>query len=194
MTATAESLLDELATAEPAAPAPKGIAKLRYTHDAMVDLIIANPAISQNDLAARFGYSASWVSQVIASDAFQTRLAERSEELVDPTIRATVKDRFEALVLRSLDILRQKLDRPTADIPDQLALRTLDIASRAAGYGAKVEATKVEVNVHQNLEVLGENLVRLLHRKKVEVIDVPAGVPPGVLPEVVPLRIEHSAG
>lgn len=192
MTATAESLLDELATAEPAAPAPKGIAKLRYTHDAMVDLIIANPAISQNDLARHFGYSASWVSQVIASDAFQTRLAERSEELVDPTIRATVKDRFEALVLRSLDILRQKLDRPTADIPDQLALRTLDIASRAAGYGAKVEATKVEVNVHQNLEVLGENLVRLLHRKKVEVIEVSAGVPPGVLPVTSPLLIEHS--
>ena len=45
-----------LASPEPAprAPAPR-IAKVRYTHEDCIDCIIANPGISQNDLAARYG-------------------------------------------------------------------------------------------------------------------------------------------
>jgi hypothetical protein len=149
--------------------AARGIQKVSYTHDAMIDLIIANPAVSQNALAAHFGYSASWVSQVIASDAFQARLAERTKDLVDPTIRATVEDRFKALVLRSLDILREKLDNPSHTVPDNLALRTLELSSRALGYGARHDPTPpAPVNVSVHLENLGGNLVQLLRKKKLE--------------------------
>lgn len=165
-----EMLLEETRSV-PASPAPV-IQKVHYTHDAMIDMIIAQPWISQNELAARFRYSASWVSQVIASDAFQARLAERSNELVDPTIKATVEENFRALVLRSMDILRQKLDKPVDEIPDNLAVRTFELATRAAGYGAKVDQTppvqKQEVHVH--LEQLGDGLVNLLRRKKAEAI------------------------
>src|ERR1700688_3901505 len=66
--------------------ASKGICQVRYTHDDMVDTIIANPVITQNELAARYGYTASWISQVITSDAFQARLHERKDQLTDPTI------------------------------------------------------------------------------------------------------------
>jgi hypothetical protein len=38
------------------------IQKVRYTHDAMIDLIIADPSIHQNHLAKIFGYTASFVS------------------------------------------------------------------------------------------------------------------------------------
>jgi hypothetical protein len=150
---------------------PKGaIAKVRYTHDAMIDLIIANPCISQNQLAQEFGYTASWVSQIISSDAFQSKLAERTKDLVDPTIRATVEERFKGLVLRSLEILREKLDRPSAMIPDQLALRTFELASRAAGYGAKDQsAPSAPGDVHLHLESMGEQLTVLLQRKRREV-------------------------
>lgn len=151
-------------------PAPQAIQKLHYTHDAMIDLIIANPAIHQNELAARFGYTASWVSTLMATDAFQNRLAERTKELVDPAIRASVEEQFKGMVLRSLDILRQKLDKPAADIPDNLALRTLELSSRALGYGARVETppTQVGVSVEVHLEQMGDNLVKLLQRKKAE--------------------------
>lgn len=174
MSAELSDILAE-AKAEVAGPpkwpsgAARGIQKVSYTHDAMIDLIIANPAVSQNALAAHFGYSASWVSQVIASDAFQARLAERTKDLVDPTIRATVEDRFKALVLRSLDILREKLDNPSHTIADNLALRTLELSSRALGYGARHDpAPPAPVNVSVHLENLGGNLVQLLRRKKLE--------------------------
>lgn len=172
-------VLDQLmseATVEAGPPHPqwpsgaaRGITKVSYTHDAMIDLIIANPAVSQNSLAAHFNYSPGWVSQIIASDAFQAKLAERTKDLVDPTIRATVEDRFKALVLRSLDILRQKLDKPADQIPDQLALRALELSSRAAGYGARSEQPPVQVNMEVHLENLSGNLVQLLQRRRAEV-------------------------
>jgi len=150
--------------------ANRGITKVSYTHDHMIDRIIADPCITQNELAATYGYTAGWVSQIIASDAFQARLAERSGELVDPTIRATVADRFKGIVLRSLEILREKLDKPAAGIPDNLVLRSVELSSRALGYGARIEQTNIQVNVGEHLEELGNNLTKLLQRKKSEVI------------------------
>ena len=147
------------------------IAKVNYSHAAMIDLIITQPGISQNDIARYFGYTPAWISQVISSDACQSALAKRREEIVDPLMRETVETQFKALVARSLDILQQKLNRPALEIPDNLALRTLEIASRAAGYGVKDDTpppnnTPAEVHIH--LEQLGGGLVALLQRKKRE--------------------------
>lgn len=152
--------------------AKMGVRRCSYTHDAMVDLIVANPIISQNELAAHFGYTPSWVSQVIASDAFQARLAERTQELVDPAIRATVEEKFKGIVTRSLAILAEKLDRPTHQIPDNLVLRSLELGSRALGYGARDTQPASQVNMHLHLESLGENLTQLLHRKKAALPDI----------------------
>ena len=49
--------------------------KIRYTHTDMIDHIIANPWVSQNDLAARYGYTPAWVSNIMASDAWQAAMA-----------------------------------------------------------------------------------------------------------------------
>lgn len=150
------------------------IARVKYTHDAMVDLIIGRPEISQNELAVSFGYSPSWISNIIASDAFQARLAERTAELVDPMLRLTVEERFKGILLRSIEILNEKLNKPAHQIPDNLALRTGELAAKALGYGARAEAIPVKVDVHNHLNVLGENLTTLLRRKKQEegVVDV----------------------
>ena len=86
------------------------IANVRYTHDACIDAILANPAVSQNELAATFGYSAAWMSIVINSDAFRTRLAARKSELVDPVITAACEERMRALASRSMDVLLEKLE------------------------------------------------------------------------------------
>lgn len=148
--------------------APRALQKISYTHDGMIDLIVANPGMSQDMLAAHFGYSASWISQVFSSDAFQARLAERREALVDPLLRSTIEEQFKGIVARSLEVLRVKLDRPANDVPDQLALRAFELASRAAGYGAKSDPPASAGDVHIHLETLGDNLVGLLRRKKAE--------------------------
>lgn len=136
---TGSALPESLRTVGFGTAAPDGaIKKVRYSHDGMIDLIIAKPWISQNEIAAHFGYTAPWVSQVFCSDIFQARLAERKEELVDPAIRATIEEKFKALVDQSFRVLQEKLARPANQISDDLALRSIEIASKALGYGSKV--------------------------------------------------------
>lgn len=112
------------------------ITRVRYTHDAMIDMIIANPSVLQKQLAQMFGFTEGWVSIVINSDAFKARLAQRKEELSDPTILLTLNERFNSIVVRSLNVLQEKL--ATADvskIPDNLVLRSIELGSKALGVG-----------------------------------------------------------
>lgn len=170
-----DKLLEEAkATSHTPALAPTGaVRRVNYSHKAMIDLILANPGISQNAVAAHFGYSASWVSQVMSSDAFQTAFAERSAEIIDPSLRLTIEERFKGMVNRSMEILMEKLSLPAHQVPDQLAVRVFEASSRAAGYGARTETPVAPVNVNIHLEEMGANLTRLLQRKREELPALP---------------------
>ena len=122
------------------------IARVKYSHDAMIDLIIANPAISQNQIAAHFGYTAPWVSRVMNSDAFLSRLALRKADLVDPVISFSIEEKFKALADKSLDVVLEKL---TVTQSAELGLKALEITSKALGYGARQQ----NLNVQQNFVV-----------------------------------------
>lgn len=113
---------------------PDAIAKINYSHDAMVDMIIANPGITQNALAAHFGYTAPWVSMIVNSDAFRERLAERKDDVVDPVLRMTLEERIRGAVDISLQVIQQKL-LATENL--NAAIRVLEHGSRALGYGAR---------------------------------------------------------
>ena len=124
-----------------------GVAKVSYTHEDMIDFILANPQCQQTDIARRYGYTQSWVSRIISSDAFRAMYARRRDEVVDPTILHEVEERFRALTLRSLDVVMEKLEaNPTLDG----GLKALEIASRAQGYGV---AKGAQVQINQNYVV-----------------------------------------
>lgn len=160
------------------------VAKLHYTHEAMIDLIIAEPGIYNEEIAERFGYTASWISTVVVSDIFQAKLAARREELVDPELRLSIKTQFSGLLQRSMEILRRKLDMPAKDVPDQLAVQVAKMASTSLGFGVK--ETKVSVSeTHLHLTELGNNLVGLLRQRKAE-----AGAPVG---RIIDVQV-HEAG
>lgn len=143
------------------------IQKLSYNHEALIDQIITNPWISQNELADLFGLSASWISTVMSSDLFQARLAERRDQLVDPELRTSVKAQFEGLLSRSMEVLRHKLSKHPDDIPDQLALQTAKVMSQSLGHGGGTKPVSKD-EVKEQLETLGNNLVGLLRRKRVQ--------------------------
>lgn len=122
--------------------------KTSYSHEAMIDLILANPAIDQNQLAAHFGYTPSWVSIVISSDAFQAALGEKREKIIDPILRGAIEESFKGLVMRSIEIVRKKLD--CVDVHVDTALEVLKTSSKALGYGAR-PSMSVQVNGSGNL-------------------------------------------
>lgn len=113
-----------------------GVAKTNYSHETLADYIIANPCLNQGDIARHFNYTEGWLSQIIGSDAFQAYVAQRKAEIVDPMLRGAVEESFKGLVLQSMQKLRAKLE---ANPSDQLVLETFKTATRALGYGSRVE-------------------------------------------------------
>jgi hypothetical protein len=108
--------------------------KLNYSHDAMIDQIIANPGVTQKDLAALFGYRENSISRIFNSDAFQARLMERKASIVDPLLTMTVEEKLKALASRSLDLINDKLDA-TSSL--DTSMKVAELATKALSYGAR---------------------------------------------------------
>jgi hypothetical protein len=98
---------------------------LKYSHEAMIDLILTEPSVSNRELAAVFGYSEAWVGHIVKSDSFQARMAERKALLVDPSIKRSVEDRLASVTIKALDKLETVLDSP--DVSAATALEALGI-------------------------------------------------------------------
>lgn len=122
------------------------ITKIRYSHDACIDMILADPAISQNDLARHFGYSASWISILMNTDAFKERLAQRRAEVTDPILMATIKQRLDVLANAALTKLISRID---GDQP----ISNKDLIA-AAQLGAGSAAARPSTQVTQSLYVV----------------------------------------
>jgi hypothetical protein len=141
----------------------------------MIDLVVANPAISQNEIAAHFGFTPGWVSQVFNSDAFKNRLAERKEELIDPVLKASIEEKLNALADKSIQVLLEKLHQ-TQNM--NVAIRALDVTTRALGYGAKA-GNAVQINNYiahvpprsASIEEWQSNYKSPVAAPKVEIID-----------------------
>ncbi len=108
--------------------------KVRYSHDAMIDMIVAEPRVTQKELASRFGFSLGWINRVIGSDAFQTALAKRKAEVTDPFLIATVEERLSGLARQSLDVIAEKLE---ATQSVDVALKAADMSLKAMGFGSR---------------------------------------------------------
>jgi len=119
------------------------ITKLSYTHDAMIDLIIANPAASMRQIAHQFGYTETWCSRVVSSDAFQARLKERKAELVNPVLIDTLENKFEALIHQSMEVVQEQLQNSR---DPELAMKAMEVAAKAKGFGARNVGNAVQVN------------------------------------------------
>lgn len=150
------------------APPEGRIKKLSYTHEAMVDLIVAHPGISQGELAAAFGYTPPWISTVLASDAFQQQLAARRNEIVDPALKATMEERFRALTIQSMNVLMGKLAQP--NVSDTLALKAAELGAKSLGIGGHGHPTPT-APAEDRLEKLAERLVALQSGVRERVIE-----------------------
>ena len=115
--------------------------KMTYTHEALADMMLTNPSMTQKELALAFDRSPQWIWYVTASDAFQAYLSERRKTCIDPIITHTVQERLNGLASRSVDVLMTKLE---IGCDAATALKSLEVATKALGYGAR-DAAGVQV-------------------------------------------------
>lgn len=138
--------------------------RLNYTHEAMARAIMENPGISQGELAQMFGYTQSWISIILNSDAFQAQLAALNEQFLDPRIRASIEDRMRGVAARSLEVLSEKLAVPASLVPDALALEAAKLSTKGLGFGAP----KPVIVGANRLEKLAENITVLFRGRTEE--------------------------
>lgn len=162
-------------------PRPRAeIQKVRYTHEAMIEMIITNPAVSQGELARTFGFSDAWISTVINSDAFQAKLALVKEELINPELRIQLNERFRALATRSVQVLMEKLSKPVDQVSDQIALRAAELGAKALGLGGNAPPQTLIVNSNERLQSLAHRLTNLMPQTPQggQVVDVESRIVP----------------
>ena len=151
-----DDLLDSL-TSDALQHRTRGPQKVNYTHEALVELMVAHPELNQNELAKYFGYTPAWLSTIVCSDAFQAKLAQRREEIIDPVLRLTVEERFKALVNRSFEVLQEKLSGPASTVSDNVAIRVAEM-------GGRVLAVRAAQGAQAPLLPPGERLAKLAGR------------------------------
>ena len=123
--------------------AANALERVRYSHEAMIDILIAEPAISQGELAKRFGYTEPWISRVINSDAFQEALALRRSEVVNPVIVASLEERMKTVNQLASENL---INYMTLNKSPEVSLKALEITSKALGFGARQQNIGQQVN------------------------------------------------
>lgn len=144
------------------------LARISYTHDAMIDALIAKPTITNKELQEMFGYTQQWISKIRWSDAFQARLKDRKDELVNPELMMSIEERIKSIVGRSLEVLEEKLQGDVHDIPDNIVIKALELGSKGLGIGGYANSTPIQVNLPQadHLSRLAENLLLLQKKTK----------------------------
>lgn len=151
------------------------VKRIRYDHDALIDMILARPEMNQNELAAMIGFSVPWISRVMCSDAFQARLAERKTEIIDPAIKAEIEEKLRVSTRRSLDIVQERLDTlPAGQLRTDLALETLKITTKALGFGAREGGRAIVQNFVVALPEKAENQQKWVEDAKSRIMDVTA--------------------
>lgn len=121
--------------------------RVQMTHAMIIDFMLSNPSATQREIAANFDYTPEGISVIVRSDSFQAAYHKRKEGIVDPVVLQKVEARLDGLAHASIDILQRKLK--TSD-DGAFALKVLDSAARAAGYGAQ-KPTALQANFVVNL-------------------------------------------
>jgi hypothetical protein len=117
-----------------------------YTHDALIDFILAQPGASYREIGEAFGYSGQGIMLIMHSDAFKARYEMRRTEIVDPLVTAKISERLDMLASQSIEILSRKLE--TSE-DGHFALKVLETTTRANGYGQpKAAAVNNQFVVH----------------------------------------------
>lgn len=167
MLVDAVNLKHELATADAPvygvpAVVPVPLPNAPYSHDAMVALMVANPCWSHAQFAAHFGRTESWMSSVLASEAFQQALDPRRHLVADPSLTATMEERFRALAVRSVSVIQKKLE--SAAVSDLVLMQAASISIKALGMGQKAPAEAPALPAPSS-ESVAEKLLRAMDER-----------------------------
>jgi len=137
--------------------ATAGTTRRRFSHEALAEALLLDPNLSGRQLSQLFGLTESWISIIRNSDAFRATLERRKGELIDPTLVATLEDRYRAMANRSVEVLIEKMSAPSVAISDDLALRAAALGAQMFKAAAPAPVSTPE----SSIDKLADRLIAL---------------------------------
>ncbi len=121
------------------------VAKVSIKHDAILDVLVANPTLRRSEVAAMFGVTVPWLSTIIHSDVFQEKLRERQDLVFDIAVVRPIQEKLMGAANIAVERLMENLQYES----DTKTLNTvLDTTLKNLGYGQK--STGAPVNQQNN--------------------------------------------
>lgn len=130
-----------------------------YTNEELVQWILDHPGCTHAEIGAAYGRTAGWFSTVLVTDDFQEALAPARAAIRDPSITATMEQRFAGLLVRSVDVLQVKLSGANPDA--SLVMEAAKLGVRALGLGNAGRDAPAQ-SAPQSLESLADRLTGLI--------------------------------
>jgi hypothetical protein len=127
----------------------KATRKMRWWYESLADHMVANPSISNAELARHFGRAESTISTVINTDAFKAYYRQRRQHHVDK-LDSAVRDKLFQVSNKSLDYMLEVLDKKRDTVPLEMLTRITDSSLKNLGYGVTPPGGAVNVNVNSS--------------------------------------------
>jgi hypothetical protein len=130
--------------------------QLREWHEQCMDLLIANPSVTYEQLGRILDVHKQTVMLVVNSDLFQAKLRDRREKRQSAVDRS-VLDRVESLAKISLDGLEEKIRKQRSLLGLDEMRETAEMALRGLGYisnAPRVSVAPTQISVVINREDL----------------------------------------
>ncbi len=135
-----------------------------YSHEELVQFLVAHPNATPESTAKAFGRGPSWFLQVLASDQFQLALDPHRHLIANPLITATMEERFRSLTLQALSALSSKLN--SKEVSDFIVVKSAEIGVKALGMGAAKREEETPLTPSGNVDTLAERLVAALEKQR----------------------------
>jgi hypothetical protein len=122
--------------------------KRRPWHELVAEMWIADPNLSQREIARTLNRTECWLSILVNSDSFKHYLAMRKEEIVDPILRATVEDRLTSVANKAAELFLERLHMAGTAIPNKDLLRAMEISTKGLGMGPVSKGPALQQNLY----------------------------------------------
>jgi hypothetical protein len=132
-----------------------GVQRLSHTHEDIARWMLANPTRPLKECATYFGYTQSWLSCIIHSDAFQARL-RKLQDGADAVTLLDVPARLRGVAAATLDGLGVQVEHALKEtegngiLHRQFLLDTAEVTLKALGFGGQKTAPSPAPFFQQN--------------------------------------------
>jgi len=123
--------------------------RVKYRWDAIIDVMLSNPTLSQNEIAEMLGYTPAYLSTLKKTDGFQVRYYTRRRQMSE-----SIQDRVQMLMMLQIEKASEAIldgieaigeeDGPT----HEFALSAQDKALRGLGFGPSSGPSSISVNTN----------------------------------------------